>query len=261
VTVGGEVDTSGIEARRRVCAPMRAASTDRVAVLVIDHEEVVDGLVEDFSGQPLELHAAYDPADALLLIGRTCPDVVVLGPVTGRLGPTALLEILRDYEPQLPVVVGIGPDDGALAARMAALEPAAVISHPYRREHLLRLLRSLAPLGSDIDVGPLPVDLGRLRIDGVAPEMWLDGVHSILPLREFMLLRYLAERVGRVVSRAEIAAAVWGSADTAATNTLSVHIMRLRRRFGHDGVRWITAVRGTGYQLDVPPPAEPGALA
>jgi len=255
VAVGGEeFDGAGGQARRRAGTALRVAPTDRLTVLVVDREDVVERLAQDFIGQPLELHAACDPADALLLVGRIRPDIVVLGPVTGRLGPESLLEILREHEPELPVVVGIGPEDGALAAQVAPMEPAAVIGHPYRREHLLRLLLSLAPPDRDIEVGPVPIDLGRLRIDGSVPEMWLDGERSVLPLREFQLLRYLAERAGRVVSRAEIAAAIWGSTDAGTTNTLSVHVMRLRRRFGDgdDGTKWITAVRGVGYQFNAP---------
>ncbi|WP_219415475.1 winged helix-turn-helix transcriptional regulator [Pseudonocardia nigra] len=252
MSVGEDVDAKAAPHGREP-ARRRTAQIERIAVLVVDQEEIADSLAVALSGQPLELRIAHDPADALVLIGRARPDIVVLGPVTGRLGPVALLQILHEHEPHLPVIAGVGPHDGELAAQLAALKPAAVISHPYRPEHLLRLLQSLAPTGREIALGALPIELGRLRVDGDAPEMWLDGEHSVLPLREYLLLRFLAERAGRVVSRAEICAAVWGSNSIGAANSLTVHIMRLRRRFGDDGGRWIIAVRRVGYQLNVPP--------
>jgi DNA-binding response OmpR family regulator len=235
-------------------------------VLVVDRETVTTRLGVDLAGQRLQLSATGDPATALLMVGRTRPNIVVLGPVVGRLDAIGLLEVLRAHEPQLPVIVGVGVGDGRFAARVAALGPAAVVAHPYRLEQLLRLLQSCAPSGLALAlaVAPLPIDLGRLRIDAVAPVIEVDGVRGTLPPRQYLLLRFLAERVGQVVSRVEIEEALWGVADDRAASSLAVHIMRLRRRLTAEdtagdaagardhGGRWITAVRGLGYMLTIP---------
>lgn len=244
--------TGRLPAQRRTSGEGRPASPDRLSVLLIDQEDLVRELAGSICGQPLDLHSAYDAADALFLAGRTCPDVVVLASVEGCLAPGEALAVLRKRDPGLPVVVGVGPGDGEFATQAAALEPAAVIAHPFRPEPLVRLLRSLAPAHVDFQARPLPLEFGRLRIEGTAPDIWLDGVRATLPMREFLLLRYLAERAGDVVSRAEIGEAVWGSAG--AGNTVSVHVMRLRRRLGDrdHGPQWITAVRGLGYRFNVP---------
>jgi len=238
---------------RRIPGDGRLSLPDRRKVLVVDREDQARDLIDVIHGPALEIQTTSDPAFALFLVGRTGPDIVLLAPIDGRLTSAVVLEVLREREPQLPVVVGVGPGDGQFAARAAALEPAAVIAYPFRPEPLVKLLRSLAPTHVSFEVRPLPIDLGRLRIEGAAPDIWLDGVRSTLPLREFQLLRYLAERVGTVVSRAEIGDAVWGSAATGATNTVSVHVMRLRRRLGDrdEGPQWITAVRGLGYRFNL----------
>ena len=238
----------------RIPGASRPDLPDRLKVLVVDCEEQARDLIDVINGQALEIQTTPDPAFALFLVGRTWPDIVLLAPIDGRLTSAVALEVLREREPQLPVVVGVGPGDGEFAARAAALEPSAVIAYPFRPEALVKLLRLLAPAHVSFADRPLPIDLGRLRIEGGAPDIWLDGVRTTLPLREFQLLRYLAERAGTVVSRAEIGDAVWGSAATGATNTVSVHIMRLRRRLADRdrGPQWITAVRGLGYRFNVP---------
>jgi DNA-binding response OmpR family regulator len=70
---------------------------------------------------------------------------------------------------------------------------------------------------------------------------------------EFRLLRYLAEHHGGIVPRAELQSAAWGDGAVARSNSLSVHIARLRRRFPA-GVEadWICSIRGFGYRLTVP---------
>ena len=56
----------------------------------------------------------------------------------------------------------------------------------------------------------LPIDLGRLRVDGAATRIWVDGVESLIPAMEFVLLRYLAERHGEIVTREELVSAALG---------------------------------------------------
>ncbi|WP_214365838.1 winged-helix domain-containing protein [Pseudonocardia sp. H11422] len=248
-----ESDNSQSHARRRACLAAGAAQPARVAVLVVDTEDIARDLGRALAGQPVELERASDPAHGLLLVGRLCPDAVLLGPGAGRLDPLSFLEVVHAGEPDLPVIVGVGPGDAALAAGAVVLG-AAVLAHPYRADQLLRLLPSLVPAQRTIEIRPLTLDLGRLTIDGAAPQMCLDGVTTRLPMREYLLLRYLAERVGAVVSRKEAVRAIWGVDGVRGSNTLTVHVMRLRRRLhdDEDNPQWIQAIRGLGYQFTVP---------
>jgi DNA-binding response OmpR family regulator len=224
--------------------------------LVVDCPAHGAELARQLAGQPLELCHTDDPAAALLLMGRRRPDVVLLGPTTGHLDPVAFLDVVRAHEPELPVILGVGPGGGAVASDALAHGALAALPHPYQVTSLLRLLSSLAPVDRPVTFRPLPIDLGRLRIDGAEPAMWLDGTRRHLPMREFLLLRYLAERVDTVVSRTEIALAVWGWTGARDDSSLTVHVLRLRRRLGdnRDNPRWITSVRGLGYRFTVPPP-------
>lgn len=229
---------------------------DRVAVLMIDTAETAYTVRTALAGQPVEIESTDDPATGLLLVGRTCPDIVLLGPVSGPVDGLGFLETVHAVEPELPVIVGVGADEPTLAGK-AALLGAAVLAHPYRIEPLLRLVSSLVVRTHPVEIHPLSLNLGRLRIDGAAPRMWLDGAETRLPMREYLLLRYLADRAGAVVARKEIVRAIWGVDAARASNTLSVHIMRLRRRLLDDDSdpQWIQVIRGVGYQFTVPSPS------
>ncbi len=108
--------------------------------------------------------------------------------------------------------------------------------------------------GLETTVAGQPIELGRLRIDGSVPQLWIDGRQVSVPPMEFLLLRYFAGHIGEVISRAELLDAVWGNEAHANSNTLTVHILRLRKRLGDDEgePQWIKAIRGLGYQLSVP---------
>jgi len=118
-----------------------------------------------------------------------------------------------------------------------------------------QLPNSLIPQTQTVELRPLTIDLGRLRVDSAVPQMWLDGRRISLPPMEFLVLRFLAERIGELVTRQEILDAVWGENTSTRSTTLTVHMLRLRKRFGDDDAnpQWIRAIRGLGYQFNVPP--------
>ncbi|WP_306364069.1 response regulator transcription factor [Nocardia sp. CC227C] len=239
--------------RRRICVTEAVRRRDRLAALVIDDAATAAALAVAVAGQEVELRVCTDPAVALLAVGRMCPDAVVLGPVRGLLGPLDFLGIVRRDEPDLPIVVGVERGSADFAALATDAGATAVVRRPYQVRELLTILGSLARRPDPLEIRPVPVDLGRLRIDGIVPRMWVDGNEIQLPPMEFTLLRYLAERPGAVVTRKELIRTLWGDRP-AASNSLTVHIMRLRKRLGDDDRDpvWIRAVRRLGYQFDVP---------
>lgn len=233
----------------------RGQSTSRLALLAVEQDhEVVRLLIEALVGQPIELQTCDDAAEALLILGRAAPDVILLGPVRGRLDPVDFITIARSDDPDVAILAGAGRDCAEFAAGAASAGATAVIQRPYRSHELIALLRSLAPHLERLRARPDVIDLGRLRIDGSVPQFWLDGRRVSVPPMEFLLLRYFAERAGQVISRTELLEAVWGGDQHAQSNTLTVHIMRLRKRLGDDegASRWIRAIRGMGYQFSVP---------
>lgn len=254
-----ESDSSEFHARRCACLEARARRPDRLAVLLVEQDtDIASGLVEALVGQPVEVLRCADAAMALLLVGRMCPDAVVLGPTTVRLDATEFLSIVREQDPDLPIVVGAGAGSGDLAARATELGATAVVQRPYMARELLALLRSFAPRPDEVELRPMVIDLGRLRIDGAQPQFWLDGHPTQLPPQEYILLRYFAERVGAVLTRNELTRAVWGDKLGVRSNSLTVHVMRLRKRLGDDehAPLWIRVVRGLGYQFTVPETGE-----
>ena len=90
--------------------------------------------------------------------------------------------------------------------------------------------------------GPIRVDLDR-------HEARLDGREILFSHRELQLLAYLIRKGGRVASSEEISNAVWGK--RAATNTVAVHIKRVRVKLGDDSQHgnMIRTIRGVGYRL------------
>lgn len=91
--------------------------------------------------------------------------------------------------------------------------------------------------------------VGDIELDPAGLHVYVRGQMLKLPLREFQLLRYLMQNTNRVVSRQQILHELWGD-EHSDTNTLSVHIKRLREklRVVEGNCCTIDTVRGLGYR-------------
>jgi len=107
--------------------------------------------------------------------------------------------------------------------------------------------------GDDIvDVGPLRVDRRTHRVT-LRPVEGDDEELALTP-KEFELLSFLADDPGAVRTRSDIIEHVWDANWFGPTKTVDAHVAGLRRKLGD--ARWVTAVRGVGFRLEVPPGIE-----
>lgn len=92
---------------------------------------------------------------------------------------------------------------------------------------------------------------GSLCIDTRRTEVLRDGAIVSLTAREFQLLRYLAERVGMTIPRAELLQSVWGYDAAALTRTVDFHVASLRQKLEVNAKHpeLIVTVFGIGYKF------------
>lgn len=76
----------------------------------------------------------------------------------------------------------------------------------------------------------------------------IDGLETFFPKKEFDVLRYLAEREGRAVSRETLLNAVWGSDTQVVDRTVDVHVAKIRDKLGKLS-GYIETIKGVGYRL------------
>jgi len=92
------------------------------------------------------------------------------------------------------------------------------------------------------------VHFGSIEIDCVAYAVWTHGVQVVLTARERRLVVYLAERIGRLVTREELISQVWGPRYDGGPRTVDIHVSRVRRKLGPELP--LVTLRGVGYRLD-----------
>ena len=102
---------------------------------------------------------------------------------------------------------------------------------------------------------PLVLKVGDVTVNPENYQVYVRGRPLDLTFKEFELLKFLAQRPGRVCDRDLLLREVWGYDYYGGTRTVDVHIRRLRAKLGAEHEALIETIRNVGYRL-VPRPRE-----
>ncbi len=168
----------------------------------------------------------------------------------GRSSPVPIL-MLTARGSELDRVLGLelGADD-YLCKPFSVLELLARVKALLRRSLISAAARADAAAGP-----PAAIAHGRLRVDRNQRRAWLDGAELVLTPREFDLLWHFVQHPGRVFTRGELLADVWGYGHDGYDHTVNSHINRLRSKLGDEraAAAFIHTVWGVGYRFEVAP--------
>lgn len=146
--------------------------------------------------------------------------------------------------------LAIGVDDSDDRAQLLALGFGEVLPTSVGPVELaaraLRIGDNAEALKRFLDAGPVRLDL--FHRDGRIGQQWL-GLHP----REFALLWRLAESAGERVTRRQLLSDVWRIRHDPETNSVEVHVSRLRAKLAVSRAEWLVATDAQGgYRLGSP---------
>ncbi|MCT6781987.1 response regulator transcription factor [Streptomyces sp. CS7] len=228
-------------------ATAKSSADGRPGLLLAEPDEKLAAkALGRFQRAGVHVIVCHDGAEALLQVGAQRPDAVLLAAPLPVIDAAAVTGLIARLHP-VPVMVAAGPDGTGEATAALAAGAVAFVARPYRVEEILPLLT--AGLSDTGPAGPLVV--GDIELDPISFHVYVRGRPLDLPVREFLLLRYLMEHASRVISRRELTQALWG-ADALDSNTLTVHVRRVRNKLRDTAGSCCTidAIRGMGYRLE-----------
>jgi DNA-binding response OmpR family regulator len=126
------------------------------------------------------------------------------------------------------------------------------VTKPFSARELLARIRATVRRVRG-QVGPTQqlIQVGKLTLDPARMSVVLDGRSIDVTAYEFAILRALALRPGRVLSREQLLDVAKGSAELSFDRSIDVHVSRLRAKLGDDSrnPQILKTVRGVGYLL------------
>jgi DNA-binding response OmpR family regulator len=219
----------------------------RGLVVIVEDERAIADLQRLYLTEAgFGVHIERDGIAGLASIRRLRPVAVVLDVGLPGMDGIEICRRLRETGDWTPILFVTARDDEV--DRILGIELGAddYLTKPFSPRELVARIKSVlrrqsGPEAALLTIGAITVDPERRRVTA-------DGTAVSLTSTEFDLLAKLASSPGRVFTREELLASVWGQADYASGRTVDVHVAQVRAKLGeHSPIR---TSRGVGYAAD-----------
>ena len=218
-------------------------------LLVEDDDLLAAGIRDTLERALYAVEWVPDGAQALAALKSSAFDLVVLDLGLPKIDGVEVLRKVRGEGGAVPVIVLSARDTAP--DRVLGLDAGAddYLVKPFDVDELLARVRAQLrrQRGAAVNV----IEHGPLRLDPAALTVTFEGQPVALQRREFMLLQKLLQSAGQVLSRAQLEDSLYGWDSGVESNSVDVHIHKLRRKLYPEVIR---TVRGVGYVADPPPP-------
>ena len=233
--------------------------TSGAHLLLVEDDDAMRGMIAaNLAAHGYRIAEAPDVAEALRRWDAERPDVVLLdlGLPDGD-GTTIIRRVRREATTPILVLSARGSEPDKVAALDAGADD--YVTKPFGlaelRARVAALLRRTAGPAADRTGA---IQHGRLTIDVSRRVATVDDEPLELTPREYELLRTMLSQPGRLLTKARLLRAVWGTAYADEGHYLHVYISRLRRKLAaadSDGSLrdLIVAEPGVGYRVAEPP--------
>ncbi|WP_077601485.1 response regulator transcription factor [Oceanobacillus sojae] len=230
-------------------------------ILLVDDEPGIIQMLEKLLRKEgyTFIHSAYSGKEVREKIVQSAYDLIVLDvmlpdtdgfqlcqEIRQKTNAPILFLTARSSDLDMLTGFGIGGDD-YITKPFNPLEVAARIHAQLRRQEQYQQITEPEKV----------YHFGTVTVNKKAAQLLIDGKAVACPAKEFELLLFLAEHPKQVFTAGQLYEIVWGYDSLGDEKTVSIHIMRLRKKIEKDpkNPSLIVTLRGIGYKL-VPPDTE-----
>jgi len=225
-----------------------------VHILVAEDDRDIASLIAHYAQKSgWHPHIATSGDEALVHARKQPVDIAILDVMLPGISGLEVCRLLRADKATATLPIIIVTARAEETDRIMGLEIGAddYISKPFSPNELMARIRALMRRTKRSEPEETRLSLGSLTVD-LSTHTVTDGDREIkLTAKEFMLLRYLLQHRGRVLSRDLLLGDVWGYRYTGGTRTVDVHVRRLREKLPVLVDRLVT-VKQFGYKLAHP---------
>ncbi len=224
--------------------------TPRERVLLVDNDShMLEALERTLTIRGLEISTAECGTQALESVRRRMYDAIVMDVHLPDIDGLEVCRRLRDGGDQTPILILTVRDGVQDRVRGLAVGADDYLVRPFALDELVMRIRALIRR-ADLEGRVGMLQFADLVLDPVSVQVWRRGRLVELTVIEFRILKLLMRNPGRVIPREMIIEQTWGTEPSLASNSLTVHVSRLRRKTESDGAgRLLHTVYGVGYVL------------
>lgn len=212
-------------------------------LLVDDEADILEFIRYNLIKAGYEVYTADNGVEGLRQAAAHRPHLILLDMMMPLMNGIETCQALRAdpvlKDTMIVFLSALGEEERQIAGFSAGADD--YISKPVKLKILMSRVQAIL---KRIDADkPAPLTIDRERY-----EVCLNGQRIALPRKEFALLNLLVSSPGKLFSREEIYARIWGSEVIVGDRTIDVHIRKLRQKIGD---KHISTIKGIGYKYEI----------
>ena len=221
-------------------------------LLVEDEKTLAVGLEFNLVEEGYLVEWAKDGREAISLFESGNFDMIILDIMLPYLDGFEIAEIVRKANPQMPILMLTAKTSKGDKVKGLELGADDYITKPFHLKELLLRVKGMLKRKAwykEVTLNQPKLSFGNNEINFENLKCKCGNKELKLTPHEAMVLKYLVNNKGKIVSRKELLEKVWHLNPDIETRTVDIFISRLRNYFEEDPSNpiYIKSVRGAGY--------------
>ncbi|MES1181303.1 MAG: response regulator transcription factor [Flavobacterium sp.] len=218
-------------------------------LLVDDETDILELIGYNLEKEGYEVQTANNGRKALEIARQFHPDLVLLDVMMPEMDGMETCRELREDQQFENLLIAFLTARNEDYSQIAGFDAGAddYISKPIKPRVLVSRVKALLRRQNVPSGDPVQISSNGIVIDKDRYVVFKEGQELSLPKKEFELLALLSSQPGRVFTRENILANVWGNDVIVGDRTIDVHIRKLREKLGDD---YFKTIKGVGYKFE-----------
>lgn len=224
-------------------------------ILIIEDEAPISNIIKfNLKKEGYEVDTAFDGGEGLKKALKDDVSLVLLDIMLPVMDGFEVCKQVREKS-NVPILMLTAKEEEVDKVLGLELGADDYITKPFGMRELIARIKANIRRTESEGTKEVPEDIkdfGAITLDMNRYEVRKNGEALDLTLREFELLKYLAEREGKVFSREQLLEEVWGYEYYGDIRTVDVTVRRLREKLEDDpgDPKFILTKRGIGYYFN-----------
>ncbi len=222
------------------------------ALVVDDEKLIVKGLKFSLEQEGYQVDCAYDGQEALDKAKENEYDIILLDLMLPVFTGYEVCQQIREFS-DMPIIMLTAKGDDM--DKILGLEYGAddYITKPFNilevKARIKAITRRNKRKASITPEAPKIITAGKLKLDVEAKRLYIDGREIRLTVKEFDILKLLAENPGKIYGREQLLTLIWGSKYPGDARTVDVNVRRLREKIEENPAKpeYVHTKWGMGY--------------
>lgn len=222
------------------------------ALVVDDEKLIVKGLKFSLEQEGYEVDCAYDGQEAVEKAQATEYDIILLDLMLPILSGYEVCQQIREFS-DMPIIMLTAKGDDM--DKILGLEYGAddYITKPFNilevKARIKAIIRRNKRKNASVPQEPKIITSGKMKLDIEAKRLYIEDIEIKLTVKEFDILKLLAENPGKIYSREQLLTIIWGSRYPGDARTVDVNVRRLREKIEENPAKpeYVHTKWGMGY--------------